>query len=51
MNSTDTLEPQERTPELTQPVSGFAGKAVRLERRIGWVLWGSLVVLLVAISS
>jgi len=50
MNGSDTLERTERARAATAPDEGYAGQVVRLERRLGWVLWGALVVLLLWIS-
>lgn len=51
MNGTKTLKPPTTTAVGTVPHGGFAGRAVRLERRLGWVLWATLALLLVVIST
>ncbi len=48
MNSQDRSE---ETQVVAAPNEGYAGQAVRLERRLGWILWSALVVLLVVISA
>ena len=50
MSTTDTLEASAPAPEQVAPSEGFAGQAVRFERRLGWVLWSALAVLLVVLS-
>lgn len=51
MNGTKTLKPPTRSTVSTAPSGGVARRSVRFERRLGWVLWASLAMLLVVIST
>lgn len=54
MNATRDSESIGLQSQLTAPparVEGFASKAVRLERRVGWLLWSALLAILIVIST
>lgn len=50
-NDREHIDLQAGLTTLPTRVEGFAGKAMRLERRLGWLLWSALLALLVIISS
>jgi len=52
MNGTNTLKPPtQKAKPSAAPRPGFAGRSMRFERRLGWVLWAALGMLLVVIST
>ena len=50
MNETDSTELQAQLTALPARSQGFAGKAMRLEQRLGWLLWSALLAILLVIS-
>ena len=50
-NDRERIDLQAGITTLPTRVDGFAGKAMRLERRLGWLLWSALLALLVVISA
>ena len=51
MNTMDTLERSTPAQEQVPPTEGFAAQALRFERRLGWILWSALLVLLIVLSA